>query len=65
MQSLFGRVIGSVPYLPDELEIAAANVDDPSALSYLVASTLRLKTEEKQRLLELTDVGAAPARDLR
>jgi ATP-dependent Lon protease len=58
VQSLFGRVIGSVPYLPDELEIAAANVDDPSALSYLVASTLRLKTEEKQRLLELTDVGA-------
>ena len=57
VQSLFGRVIGSVPYLPDELEIAAANVDDPSALSYLVASTLRLKTDEKQRLLELTDVG--------
>jgi len=58
VQSLFGRVIASVPYLPDELEIAAANVDDPSALSYLVASTLRLKTDEKQRLLELTDVGA-------
>ena len=57
VQSLFGRVIASVPYLPDELEIAAANVDDPSALSYLVASTLRLKTDEKQRLLEQTDVG--------
>jgi ATP-dependent Lon protease len=58
VQNLFGRVIGSVPYLPDELELAAANVDDPSALSYLVASTLRIKTDEKQRLLELTDVGA-------
>src|SRR3954454_3859219 len=58
VQTLFGRVIASVPYLPDELEIAAANVDDPSALSYLVASTLRIKTDEKQELLELTDVGA-------
>src|SRR5438132_5219688 len=58
VQTLFGRVIASVPYLPDELEIAAANVDDPSALSYLVASTLRIKTDEKQHLLELTDVGA-------
>src|SRR5947207_1547104 len=58
VQGLFGRVIGLVPYLPEELQIAAANVDDPSALCNLVASTLRLKTEEKQRLLELTDVEA-------
>jgi ATP-dependent Lon protease len=58
VQSLFGRIIGLVPYLPEELQIAAANVDDPSALCNLVASTLRLKTEEKQHLLELTDVHA-------
>ena len=58
VQSLFGRVIGLVPYLPEELQIAAANVEDPSALCNLVASTLRLKTEEKQGLLELTDVEA-------
>jgi ATP-dependent Lon protease len=57
VQMLFGRVIAAVPYLPDELELAAANVDDPNALSYLVASTLRIKTEEKQRLLELTEAG--------
>jgi ATP-dependent Lon protease len=56
VQNLFARVIGLVPYLPEELQIAAANVDDSSALCNLVASTLRLKTEEKQRLLELTDV---------
>jgi ATP-dependent Lon protease len=58
VQNLFGRVIGLVPYLPEELQLAAANVDDPSALCNLVASTLRLKTDEKQRLLELTDVEA-------
>src|SRR5947208_2265057 len=56
VQSLFGRVISLVPYLPEELQIAAANVEDPSALCNLVASTLRLKTEEKQTLLELLDV---------
>ncbi len=56
VQGLFARVIGLVPYLPEELQLAAANVDDPSALCSLVASTLRLKTEEKQKLLELVDV---------
>ena len=58
VQGLFARVIGLVPYLPEELQIAAANVEDPSALCHLVASTLRLKTEEKQALLELVNVEA-------
>jgi ATP-dependent Lon protease len=56
VQTLFARLIGLVPYLPEELALAAANVDDPSALCHLVASTLRLKTDEKQQLLELDDV---------
>jgi ATP-dependent Lon protease len=56
VQSLFARIIGIVPYLPEELQIAAANVDDPSALCHLVASTLRLKADEKQKLLEFVDV---------
>jgi ATP-dependent Lon protease len=58
VQNLFARVIALVPYLPEELQIAAANVEDPSALCNLVASTLRLKTEEKQALLEQRDVEA-------
>ncbi|HEV7134459.1 MAG TPA: endopeptidase La [Gaiellaceae bacterium] len=57
-QGLFARIIALVPYLPEELQLAAGNVDDPSALCSLVASTLRLKTEEKQELLELVDVEA-------
>ena len=56
VQSLFARIIGQVPYLPEELQLAAANVEDPSALCHLVASTLRLKTEEKQRILEIVNV---------
>ncbi|HEY5693050.1 MAG TPA: endopeptidase La [Gaiellaceae bacterium] len=54
-QGLFGRIIGLAPYLPEELQIAAANVDDASSLCNLVASTLRLKTEDKQLILELAD----------
>src|SRR5215218_1400673 len=54
VQMLFGRIVALVPYLPAELELAAANVDDASALSHLVASTMRLKTEEKQQLRELS-----------
>jgi ATP-dependent Lon protease len=56
VQALFARIIALVPYLPEELELAAANVDDPSALCHLVASTLRLKTDEKQTLLEEVSV---------
>ncbi len=56
-RGLYGRIIGLAPYLPEDLQIAAVNADDPSALCNLVASTLRLKTEEKQRILELADTG--------
>jgi ATP-dependent Lon protease len=56
VQSLFARIIGLVPYLPEELQLAAANVEDPSALCHLVASTLRIKTDDKQRLLEIVNV---------
>jgi len=56
VQNTFSRVVELVPTLPDELQLAAANIDDPGVLTYLVASTLRLKTEEKQQLLEMVDV---------
>jgi ATP-dependent Lon protease len=57
VQGLFARIIGLAPYLPEELQLAAANVDDPSALCHLVASTLRtIKTEERQEILEQVDV---------
>jgi ATP-dependent Lon protease len=58
VQALFARVIGLVPYLPEELQLAAANVDDPGALCNLITSTVRLKTEEKQALLEQANVEA-------
>ena len=36
IQGIFSRIIDLVPYLPDELELAVANIDDPSLLSYIV-----------------------------
>ncbi len=54
----FGQIVEEVPYLPEELQLAVANVEDPGTLSYLIAGSLRLKTEEKQDLLEEVDVGA-------
>ncbi|HEY7603666.1 MAG TPA: endopeptidase La [Gaiellaceae bacterium] len=56
VQNQFASIIAAVPYRPQELQIAAANVDDPTVLSYLVASTMRLKVEEKQQLLETANV---------
>jgi ATP-dependent Lon protease len=56
VQAQFGRIIEMAAYLPAELQLAAANVDDPSALCHLVAATLRLKTDERQELLETISV---------
>jgi ATP-dependent Lon protease len=36
--------------------MAVSNLDDPSALSHLIAGALRIKTEERQELLEEVDV---------
>ena len=56
VQQTFSQIIEDVPYLPEELQMAVANLDDPSALSHLIAGALRIKTEEKQALLEERDV---------
>jgi ATP-dependent Lon protease len=56
VQQTFSSIVESNPYLPEELQIAIANIDDPSALSHLIAGSLRLKSEEKQGLLEEVDV---------
>jgi ATP-dependent Lon protease len=56
VQQTFSRIIEEVPYLPEELQMAVANLDDPSALSHLIAGALRIKTEERQALLEEVDV---------
>jgi ATP-dependent Lon protease len=56
VQQTFSEIVEQVPYLPEELQLAVANVDEPSALSNLIAGALRIKNEEKQELLEEVDV---------
>ncbi|MDX6642806.1 MAG: ATP-dependent Lon protease, partial [Solirubrobacteraceae bacterium] len=56
VQQTFSQIVEEVPYLPEELQLAVANVDDPSALSHLIAGALRIKAEEKQEMLEEVDV---------
>jgi ATP-dependent Lon protease len=57
VQRTFSEIIEQIPYLPEELQMAVANLDDPSALGHLIAGALRIPTEEKQGLLEEVDVG--------
>jgi ATP-dependent Lon protease len=56
VQSTFSRIIEDLPYLPEELQLAVANLDDPAELAHLIGGALRIKTEEKQRLLEERNV---------
>jgi ATP-dependent Lon protease len=56
VQASFSRIIEELPYLPEELQVAVANLDDPAELAHMIAGALRIKTEEKQALLEERDV---------
>ena len=58
VQRTFSEIIEQIPYLPEELQMAVANLDDPAALAHLIAGTLRISTEEKQELLEEVGVVA-------
>jgi ATP-dependent Lon protease len=53
VQDLFRKLIELEPHMPEELAIMAINVDDSRQLAYLVASSMRLSTEDAQQLLEM------------
>jgi ATP-dependent Lon protease len=56
VQRTFSEIIEQIPYLPEELQLAIANIEDPSSLAHLIVGALRLGVEEKQALLEEVDV---------
>jgi ATP-dependent Lon protease len=56
VQATFGRIVEEAPYLPEELQVALANLDDPAELAHMIAGSLRISTEERQALLEEVDV---------
>ena len=57
VQETFSQIIEEVPYLPEELQMAVVNLEDPSSLSHLIAGALRIGSDERQALLEEVDVG--------
>jgi ATP-dependent Lon protease len=56
VQATFARIIEGLPYLPDELLVAVTNLEDPAELAHMIAGALRIKTEDKQALLEERNV---------
>ncbi len=55
---MFQRLVSLVQYLPDELSMAALNIDDPRQVVYLIASTARMDVSLRQEILELDSVRA-------
>ena len=42
VQRTFSEIVEQIPYLPEELQLAVANIDDPAALAHLIAGALRI-----------------------
>lgn len=55
---LFRKLVNLSQTLPEELLMAALNVEDPRQLVYMIATSLRIDLKEAQELLELDDVEA-------
>jgi len=53
---LFRRLVDLVPYIPEELLLAATNVEEPRQLVYLIATSMRLDIADAQEILEIDDV---------
>ncbi|MCJ7663341.1 MAG: LON peptidase substrate-binding domain-containing protein, partial [Desulfobacterales bacterium] len=49
----YQKMISLVPYIPDELQAAAMNIEDPIRLVYFIATFIKMKTEDKQEILDL------------
>jgi ATP-dependent Lon protease len=55
LQSLFQRVVTLSPVLPDEMGIAAVNVDDPGRLADFVAANIDIEGNQRQEVLQELD----------
>ncbi|MGA1876275.1 MAG: endopeptidase La [bacterium] len=52
----FQRLVSISSYLPDELGTAVLNLDDPFSITYMIASIINIKAEERQKILELVEL---------
>ncbi len=55
---LFRKLVNLSQTLPEELLMAALNVEDPRQLAYMIATSLRIDLQDAQALLELDDIQA-------
>jgi ATP-dependent Lon protease len=53
VMGLYQKMIGLVPYMPDELQAAAMNIEDPLRLVYFISTFIKMKPEDKQEILQL------------
>ncbi len=53
---LFQRLVSLVQYLPNELALAALNIDDPRQVVYLIANSVQMDLDLHQSLLEMDSV---------
>ncbi|TAH52449.1 MAG: endopeptidase La [Chloroflexota bacterium] len=53
---LFRTLVSLSQTLPEELLMAALNVEDPRQLVYMIATSMRIDLKQAQELLELNDV---------
>lgn len=52
----FQQMVEMAPYIPDQLFVAAINISEPDNLADFMASNVNISIEERQELLETTDV---------
>jgi ATP-dependent Lon protease len=55
---LFQRLVSLVQYLPNELAVAALNLENPLQVVYLIASAVQMDLELRQEMLELDSIRA-------
>jgi len=56
MLDLFRSLVELMPHVPEEVVMAALNIEDPRQLVYQIASNMRMSIEDAQEILELDDV---------
>jgi ATP-dependent Lon protease len=49
---IFNKIVSLSPHLPDELQVAVMNIENPNRAADLIASNINLSTAEKQDILE-------------
>ncbi len=54
--SQFKNMVSLAPYLPNEIVIAAMNINEPNNLADFIAANINISMEEKQQLLEAISV---------